>query len=712
MPYSAGELTTLFQHYMQQSAPTRKRLVRNTLATAGIDGGMFSQRDLEQLGSQGMSFDGYNLLLKYVKGVSGSFISNYFDPKFSPSSDSEISFNTARLLEEIYISDKDRNGYKISAMQTIWDGLICQGTEEIFIERPVMGDPRTWTIGFRPVRPDSIVFDPGNTANRISRNSTSCMRYNYYNRSQIEQMYPDKRPAVKEVLEKMMLEEMKTYDHDSDSRNAVLDWNEKHRNNRYQIVEYYYIEQVRVQTDLYLPEMINIPETEFKYGSAEDTAAKEMWAMKNGYTLKPEYVRKIDDVAPTLMVVVWCPELGIILDEGKDERQLNGHLPFYSWSYMEMNGNPIGLVDALWSSQEDINKREKAKTNWMESAPVQKLWYSNKLFGGSSDKARAFAAQGASASRVVEVDGGLAPGLAERYMGITPAPQMPNALNQDESSKFQLMDSISGLTAAMQGRTERSGESGEGFTRKVIEGAVNQKYPRAFLNQHEHDKATDWLMLVPYVYGSDANIGRTFSTPGKRDFITVNKPIGISAEGEYVLENDLSKVERVDVTIGKANESDFAKQAKRESDVQYLGVMTPDGTNAELRTVVQGNLALNMDFTSDEEKKNTEEAVQRANKLGRLRSLVEIRELEVRLAGADVQEAQAIAADSMVETNTEVQYFQADAAKKAAQVQSIQADQAIQQLSAPQMPQQPGAEQGPPQGAPQQQQEDPTLTVA
>lgn len=704
MARPVSELNNIFKHLADADRVNRFRGIRNTLATAGVNGGQFSDTELMQLASQGLDMDGYNFLIKFVKGLSGAYISNWFDPKFSPSSDSEMTLDTARFLEEIYLSDKDRNDYKYSAMKAIWNGLIYRGVEEIYIKRPKLSDPKTWSIGFRPVRADSIIFDQGNTEDRISRSSTKCCRYNYYSYQQIEAMYPQKKKEMAEVKAKFAAEgDNKAFDQAGGMRQAPLNYLEETRNNRLQVVEYYEVINTRVKQDQHIPTGKLIPDTPFKHGTPEDIASKKLWGAQNGITITDDDIFTIEEVCPKLMVDVWIPSMDLMLDSGEDERQLNGNLPFYAYSYLEMEGVSVSLVDTLWSSQKDINKREKAKTKWIEDTPVPRQVYHPDFFGGNTAKAKQELARSNDASSPMVCDASVAPGRQSSLIGMTPSATVPSHILQDEATKVNFLNEISGVTPAMLGQTGNSAESGYAYTQKVIEGSVGQKYPQESLIQHEHDKVTDWLILVPKVYGGPANYGKRFSVTGDggRDFIVANEFKGYDGAGEPVVLNDLAKVERVDVTIGKTSESEFAKQARRSVAGETRSKMTPTKYNEELITILDAEIVSNLDYSTDDARAQARAASDRSIKLARLATDTQIASIEAQGEQADTAALTAVAQSTLVPVNTMVQQSQAELALASTEMQKQQVAQQMQGGGQPQQGQpQPQAQPEQMQGAP------------
>jgi len=678
------ELNDIFKRMKDADAVNRMRGIRNTMATANIQGSMFNSEEIDELVRGGSNVDGFNLFAKHLRGVAGSFLSNWYDPKFSSASDDGVSPDTLKMLEEVYLSDKDLNGYKSSSRQCIWDGLTYRGVEEIVINRPVLSDPRTWNIGFRPVRAETIIFDPANNENSISRNSENCVKFSYYSQNKIEKMYPHKRDAIREADARMV---MGDFDDTGDIYNAILDGDKRSRNNQWQVVEYYHIENEKTKQRVYVPTWTPIPDFGFKIDSPEDRVSLMAWGVENGLSTKEENIVEVEEIIPVLYVEIWIPELNVILDSGKDERQLGGHLPFYAWSYMEIMGTSIGLVDSLWSSVKDFNAREKQKTKWLEKTPVDKTVLHPNLYGNNSEKGRKIIEEFSDGSKPIIADADLPVGVMQHYIYQTRGGSIPAAISHDETFKLSLMNEISGLTPAMQGLTERTGESGNLFARKVIEGSIQQKLPQESLAQHEHDKAGDWLKLVPFVYGGAANYNRKFRKAGTRDFVMANEFLGYREDGSAIVKNDLSIIERVEVTIGKSNESDFSKQMAREYDLEMLKVIRLSQTNSEMIAVIENNLARNMSFTSDDEKRRMEDAIKRREELEKIQAEARIEGMDAKIAEANMQEGQAVQAESLLPQDTQLKMEQMAVASKNNKMQSMQLDQAMNQLAQPQQPQ-------------------------
>jgi len=274
--------------------------------------------------------------------------------------------------------------------------------------------------------------------------------------------------------------------------------------------------------------------------------------------------------------------------------------------------------------------------------------------------------------------------------------QMPTQITNDESFIINLMDAMSGLTPALQGGTERSGESGVLYTRKVIEGSIQQKIPQEFLMEHEHQKMRAWLKLVPKVYGGPVNMNRGFPLPGGKQVI-VNELVGYDENGEPILKNDLRRAKDVHIIIGKTNESDFAKQAKRETDITMLRSMQPSATNQEIIATIENNLVMNMDFTSEEEKARTKEAIERRRLLDELNTKAQIAALKGQIYGATINNIKAKAQLQDIGALEDVAIAQAEIEAAGAQIKAKQAYDSLSNIDNPQAQQQQAMQPGQPE---------------
>ena len=706
---SKPEIATLISDFntaVSYDAPRRSRIIRNSLATTGVEGSSYTPEEQAYLRREGMEASDYTFLSKYVKGITGTIIGNWYQPKFVAHSGAGISEDMIATVNAVYMADKDLHNYKSTAMQTIYNGVICFGAEEITIDRPLLSDPKTWGIRFKPLRPETIIFVQSDEAGRLSETAQAAYKYSYPTLLDLEKIYPDKKAEIKKMVNDLMPRD--EVDRTSSVYDSVLDPYEDIRGKKYKVVEYYHMEHEKITQRVFIDTWEPLPE-KTPGSPMADNLALHAWAAERGVVLTEDKIIEIEDVVPTLYVDVFIPELQIVLDSGKDERQID-RLPFFGWSYMENNGIPVGVVDLLWATAQDILKREKAKTKYIEKTPTAKPWVHPDIVGNDPGKLSRVINEWNDSSKPLVVDSEVTPGMVERLMGIERGVDIPQAVLHDESFKMSLMDSLSGLTPSMQGQTERSGESGIMFQKKMLESTAQQRLPMLTLAEHEKAKASAWLVLAQTVYGGTANYNREFSLPKDRGVLRINEFKGYDEEGNTVVEHDFSNLDRVDVSIGKAPESDYYRQATRAADLEALKSMRPSQTNSEIIAVLENNIILNMDFSDDEEKTKAEEAVARRAELERLQAIAQITKMETAITQGDVAGMMAEVDAALMPLTAEVKAKQTQASSKEADMKMQQMDQAAQQAANPQPQGPPGGGQpqkgpaGPPQGKPGAQQ--------
>ena len=177
--------------------------------------------------------------------------------------------------------------------------------------------------------------------------------------------------------------------------------------------------------------------------------------------------------------------------------------------------------------------------------------------------------------------------------------------------------------------------------------------------------------------------------------VTINISTGQKdSSGFDIMIDDIELVEGVDVVVGKAQESEFAKQMRRDNAAFMRQSMQPTPTNIEMLTTLEGNYILNMEYTSDEDKKYAEEVVKRSKELSRLQMEAQIWNLRVQIESAKLQGTQ-------VQAQQQVAGVMGATQQNMAYANFLQSEQMLQMQSQPQPQVMPG--QAPQGQIPQQQ---------
>jgi hypothetical protein len=588
-----------FQQAVYTDNPDRIRGIRNTAAYGGL---YYSQWDSEliyNLLGQRRSPEQYNLLNYFVQGLAGNYIANWYDPRFVPMRDEDI--DTMKSYQESYYICKDNFGYKDEAMKNIVRGLCYRGIEEVFIDRSVNpnGD-----IRFRNRREDMTIF-PTVLGDDISGGAQECWNISYLDPWTMMAMFDYAKDPILSKLAEMAKKRGKVFERLDFT--TFADPNMKRQfGDKWLIYEHLHLDLEKKTKQIDQLSGLTVP-------SVPVEMQKE-WAAKNGVDLAlSENLGMLVGVT-TYDKVLWCttrcPDLHITLENRIDERQI-GRLPLFAWSFLTMGGKSIGMVDLLWDVQQTFNKVQVAKRQYLTQTPKGKPVINEDAFMGKNDYKKRAISEWSDPSKPMMLPGGAPP--ASQVISQLPNQEPPQALYSSEQMLLELANLIARLPPAMQGRSERTNESGILYGRKVIEGQIQQRIPLQTIERHEHDKAVAWVKLGMVVFGGKNNYNRDFVAEAGQRKVTLNIDEGFGDNGQRNLRNDVTAIEMPNIIVSMSKENDYAKQLNREMDAAVLQAMnqSQDPSNLESKAIMESRLIQASDFTDSSEKKSVEEAMQR-----------------------------------------------------------------------------------------------------
>jgi hypothetical protein len=582
----------------------RVRGIRNTMAYLSLNSGQWPEEIMHELKLAGRNPNQYNFLQYLIRGHGGNLLMNWVDPTFQLRDSGPL--DAVEALGKIWYANKEQNNYKADSISCYEDGYCYRGVQELRIKRPSR-NPRDWSIEFPCIRSDLVIFDPHNLTDRISRNAKRAWKMGMYTAGEMIRIWDHRGDDILRAQYRMDKKEGDRFERIDLDKFESLDYPQM--GNSWMVVEKLWIRDMRVKTRYLstngIPDLFNpIPDFGAKMGSPEDVMLIQDWAARNGYGLDGLDVMELTDWQPVNWITTMAPHLGIMLEDRKDERQLNGHLPLYAWSFIQKRGKSVGLVDLLWDVQQDFNKRQMAKTKGLTQTPIWgKTVISEDIVDENSDRTlEQVVAEANDCSKPLVAPSGLP---IDRLFQVMQGTNIPSGLLQDEGFKLELADRIASLPMAMQGIMSRSGQSGLHFGRSVIEGSVMQRMPTEWIHQHENDKAEDFVIMGIKLFGSRAQVNREFRYNKGREAVRINEFVGYDADGKEQWRNDISKLKRVEVIIGQTSENQFMQQARAEAASAALQSIPPTPENAPLRASFEVELALNMQHKDDESKERT-----------------------------------------------------------------------------------------------------------
>jgi ribosomal protein L29 len=617
-----------YKHAAAADAPDRARGVQNISAYTGLNYGGWNANTAQELLADNRKPEYHNLLSYYVEGLAGNYIANWFDPKFVPNRPEDI--GVVGKLQKIYYILKDIYNYKSSSLACIVNGLCYRGVEELYIDRTI--EP-LGHIRFSPVRPDLVIFDPSCYDDNISAKSKKAWKISYLGLKEITNLFNYKWQEIADAIAKekrgsISNEILNMYTF----RDLPLRFGDKR-----QVIQHYHIETEKKTVEIDIMTGMVLPDT-------DDVKQKMSWAQSNNIDLARSMsvgkLATIEVLKPVMYTTTWMPEFQIILDHRKDERQLNGRLPLYSWSYISKHGKSIGLVDILYDAHENFQKLQVAKRKTLTQSHRGKLAIHEDAFMGDSKTKNSIIENLSDETIPIILPSGSPPPGQVFYelRGAEP----PQSLYQSETMALNLMQLEARMPPALQGRSEIQGESGIHYGRKVIEGSILQRVPTEKIMQHELDKAEGWVLVAKTLFGGDHNMNRTFVSKDTGLSVILNMDMGVDfGTGNRIVEDDISQIDRVNVTITASKENDYLKQAKREMDAITLQAMPPDPTNIGVRSVYEDDLLLNSDFTDMAQKERAERAVKQRAELVDLQMQTAIAQARTSLQMATAQTMQA-----------------------------------------------------------------------
>lgn len=624
----------------------RARFIRNKRVTIGIGFDQWRDIDAASLLEEGREPRQYNLITKYVHGISGNYILNSYDPKFiDREADNRDTFPALSRIGKIYLSDKSKYSYTASRNQCIFYGVQGGGVEEIRIYRDNK-EPRG-RIYYDPVRFDLIDFDPSNITDRISRKSKEAWKTHYLSFADMYRNYPWAEKDIRRALRKLKDGDSEVPDQYQETTIGMFEQDIASIGIKWRVIEHFHMEQEKVEITRDKQTGIELPDTGYDYGTAEDFMAKQVWAAEKGILLMPDNIQIVESYKPVLYVTTFCPDHGLLLENRKDERQF-GHLPFYVWAYGMHDGKCIGIPDIAYNAQDDINKRESAKTKIIAASPsTMKPFIHPLAYGTDIQKKENYLDNANDPSTPFEYDADCPPEFAGKLIGFFQAGQIPTSILHDEQFKVTMLDDLANFNPVLQGRTERSGESGLHYGRKVMESLINHRYQLETLVQHEKDKAEDWFDLAIQHYGGRdefeeiMNYNREFNGGNGTEAITANDFLGTDMNGQPIVINKIKDLKNTDIIITQSKENDFQKQAKLETSAEIMRATVPTETNGIVLAAQNREFTSAVTYSDEEQKAVSMEAAELYYQIEKTRAQTILAGAQAELMGIQQQQMAA-----------------------------------------------------------------------
>ena len=571
---------------------------------SGIDDSQYPSEVLNTMRKEGRNpFQG-NFVRQKVDGLAGSIIKNFFDISFEPVN-GEHSDKT-RYLKELMLIDKELLDWNKSYRETVIDGLVHLGVEEMYIDfrYSPLGN-----IGFRRIMPGHIIIDP----HWLSSNAWDLKKVwktAYLTPEEIKEIYKTKSEEIDTYIQ-MNKGRAINYDNGDQTKGFPHFEHSETYTDKYRVIEYHHIEKEKKKVEIVVSNGMIVPE-----GPDE---LKREWAIVNGVDLSDGVITREEEI-DIYYVTSICPSISryLVLEDKQALIQI-GRLPFFPWSCARINGKNSGIPDLLKSVQQTYNYRE-SMLDYMISTSARGFHLIDPLVVDNDEQKKQALVDNwnKSSGKMFSAPGAISSG--REFVKELPRTNIDYNIVNELNRMIDVADLISKQPAAMDARSEGSEESGILYARKQLQAEITQTILLKSLEQHYNEKGEGYLLLAKQLY---SGVYRDFYVLGSGEKIELNRPT-ITPSGE-VIDNDISTLPRMKVIVSQSPEGVTTRDVDRAINTELLrvvGEFSPINRALAVKNVMK---TLN---NAKEERKQYEEASALEYELAKENTITQILQLK------------------------------------------------------------------------------------
>jgi hypothetical protein len=558
-----NQVQTEFQKALDHFEEDRERENLNWRLYSGLNNGQWPAEAVSKLMSEGRNVGSYNIIRGKIDTLAGSYLKNYFDVDFA-STEGKYNDLTA-VLKTLYLSDKEMLDWDQSYLQFVIDFLIFGGTEELVVSQRYSS---FGNLGFERIMPGHVVFDP-DWLTLSGWDLKKCWKISYMTADELKANYNTKSDMIdSEIL--MLLNSGKTYDSSNFDYTGIPEkdlnqiYGSKHR-----VIEEHYIEAQTKKIELAfqlnpetnskdLIELPNLPDEQKREWIALNNVSMSDGVIKDK---KQFNVYKIRTCCPTLLHENF-------LEEGEPIIQV-GRLPIFHTSAARMNGTDSGIVDLLKDVQQTINKRESLLDHMIASSASGAAGVDPQIVGNDVSKMEDISENWANPSFKFWTQAGeIASG--RRHVEELPRTQFPSDIVNELTRMYEVMDKLSKVGAAQEGRSEGSEDrAGSIYARKVQQAEISATVMLKNLEFHWNQKGEAYMLAAKTLY---SDVPREFKVAGTNDTIVINQETQ-EPNGQQKKLNDIGQLPRHKVIVTLSPGGTTYREVDRSINAELLNAI-------------------------------------------------------------------------------------------------------------------------------------------
>jgi hypothetical protein len=233
--------------------------------------------------------------------------------------------------------------------------------------------------------------------------------------------------------------------------------------------------------------------------------------------------------------------MNLKLEDSNHQIQI-GRYPLFTWSYLNVNGVPQGVVDVLKDPQQIYNKRESAFTHWQTTATNGTEFVEETFFSNDNEYSKYVNEKNIPGGTFKVRDGSISTGRTG--IATRPRDNIPNDLHTSADRAFQMVPEISPVTPALSGGEGKSGESGVLNRQKRAQAVISIEPMMRGLESLDKEWAEAWFLLSKSHYSGAV---RKITDPKTRKTQILNVP---TQDGRII--NNIATLPRHSVIISKS----------------------------------------------------------------------------------------------------------------------------------------------------------------
>jgi len=582
---------------------------------SGFDYGQWPEEARRELLRSNRHIAQYNYIRGKIDTLAGTIVKNGLEVDFLPVDEDAV--EATKALKGLFYSDRELLDWDAEYLETIKDGLIHRGVEQMYISEKYspLGN-----IGYKRTQPGHVILDP-NWDTHTSKDLMGLWKVGYLTPKEIKEIYNKKSEAVDDAVYRKA-HTIASYEKD-ETTDSMTQFNlDNIYGDRYRVIEYHHIRTKRVKKKIYVgkngtEDISDLSEEDFQ------TFINEQMQDNPGEVIEKDKVEREYWVTTTCAVLLGYSEF---LEDAKSEIQI-GRLPFFPWSAARINGKDSGIVALLKDAQQAINKRESLSDHIIASSAHGAMFVDSALFSGDISKTQeAIKDLDKPNARIVTAPGVLATG--RNYFYQVPKAQYQGELYQEIQRMQGHLDTISKATPTLEGRSESSHDTGVLFARRQMQSEIALTTIAAGIEQHWNEKGEAYMALAQTLYAGPYRKFKTdYGVEGDdKETIELNN-------GQYSLEN----LPRTKVIVSQSPRGVTLREVERSLNAELLQRIPPN--QYVYQAAVMQNIMKTLDMTG-EEKKRLDAANAIESKLAVTRAKAEISNLEFQMMQMQMQAQQ------------------------------------------------------------------------